>query len=537
MNKAVSINLAGFLFNLEEGAYDKLSRYLKQIKSYFKTSEGADEIIQDIENRIAELFQERLKSKQVVLEIDVDEIIAIMGAPETYSDGGEPEETASQEQKFNSDSNTYEHRRLYRDPEEGMLGGVCTGVGYYFGIDPVWLRLAFVIALFLFGSGPLLYLILWIILPRAQTTAEKLRMRGEAVNIENIERRFKEELDRFKKKAEDFGAEAEIKFKRENVGNRASNFIEELFTSIMRAGSKLVRLLGRSLGLFLFVLGIAVLITFLNTIWGSGTSIYFNEGNSINVTPDSILPVFLNEGWQMQLAQIGLILVILCPIIGLLISGTRLLFYPKLTLPYVGSVNGFLFVTGLVCLVASSIMVMRSFRSQATIVETIELPQTKGDTLNVQVQPGEEVHLNSQMHFGRLSMYFIDGEQFVQGKARLRAIPSEEEFASYKVIRSAKGEDKKGAASSAKATKYYVNSKADGIQLNAFYQLENGHKWRDQRLDYEISIPIGTFVTWKGLQNIDAEIPCELNDENCDFERGVWKMTSNGLEPIYSKEI
>jgi phage shock protein PspC (stress-responsive transcriptional regulator) len=183
MNKTISINLSGMLFYLEENAYNRLFQYLNEIRQCFVGTDGGDEIIQDVEARIAELFAKYIVTKQVILEKEVDEVIGIMGEPEVYND----DETTTQqpiEEKENKDRDAI--KRLYRDSDDAVLGGVCSGIAYYFGIDPVWLRLAFVIALFLAGSGPLLYIILWIVIPKANTTAEKLQMRGEKVNIENI---------------------------------------------------------------------------------------------------------------------------------------------------------------------------------------------------------------------------------------------------------------------------------------------------------------------------------------------------------------
>ena len=123
MNKTISINLSGLLFNLEEGAYNKLSKYLSQLRRSFEKTDGCDEIMADIEGRIAELFSERLKNKQVILEREVDEVIAVLGAPEDYdtADDTEPgpsRQTANQRQEE-------PHRRLFRDPENAVLGEVC----------------------------------------------------------------------------------------------------------------------------------------------------------------------------------------------------------------------------------------------------------------------------------------------------------------------------------------------------------------------------------------------------------------------------
>ncbi|HPH83793.1 MAG TPA: PspC domain-containing protein, partial [Flavobacteriales bacterium] len=249
MNKTISINLSGMLFNLEEAAYERLHRYLQQIRKSFEGTDGQDEIVGDIESRIAELFAERLKNKQVILEQEVIDVIAIMGEPETYKD--EEEAPTSGSNPGNQNYDAYQSRRLFRDPDDAVLGGVCSGLGYYFGLDPVWLRLAFVIALFFAGSGPLLYIILWIVLPKANSTAEKLQMRGEQVNIENIERRIKEEAARFRERAEAFGEEARQGFKNANVHGRLGSFMEEFSAVFLGFFRRIILFMGRSFGVFL----------------------------------------------------------------------------------------------------------------------------------------------------------------------------------------------------------------------------------------------------------------------------------------------
>jgi phage shock protein PspC (stress-responsive transcriptional regulator) len=204
MKKTVTINLSGFIFHIDEDAYDHLSNYLSKIRGYFTDSEGQEEIMSDIESRIAEMFQEKItKNKEVINMTDVEKVIAVMGKPEDYLDESaqtETKEEANRQSSTGSATHTNTRtRRVFRDPDNEVLGGVCGGIGAYFNIVPLWLRLAFVVSFFVFGTGLLLYIILWIIIPEAKTTAEKLEMRGEQVNVSNIEKSIKEEIDNLKK--------------------------------------------------------------------------------------------------------------------------------------------------------------------------------------------------------------------------------------------------------------------------------------------------------------------------------------------------
>ena len=195
MKKAIKINLSGIIFHIDEDAYEKLKHYLDTISSYFSDKQESSEIIGDIEARIAELFQERVTQENQVIDLElVNEVINIMGNPEDIADSSE--ENVGGSSSFHE---TYERsRRFYRDPENSVIGGVCGGLGAYFGIDPLIFRLLFVIFFFAGGASILVYLILWIAIPKAETAAQKLQMHGERVNVSNIEKKVREEYDSVK---------------------------------------------------------------------------------------------------------------------------------------------------------------------------------------------------------------------------------------------------------------------------------------------------------------------------------------------------
>ena len=179
MNKTVNINLAGLFFHIDENAYAKLQRYLDAIKRSFTDAQGREEIIQDIEARIAELFSERVKNeRQVIGMTEVEDVINIMGQPEDYRLDEEIFEDEPAKQYKSTDSST---KKLYRDTEHSYIGGVCSGMGHYLHIDAVWLRIALVLlTIFSWGGFILIYAAFWIFVPEALTTAEKLEMRGKA---------------------------------------------------------------------------------------------------------------------------------------------------------------------------------------------------------------------------------------------------------------------------------------------------------------------------------------------------------------------
>jgi len=196
MNKVFNVNIGGLIFSVDDLAFDKLNSYITSIKSHFSKTDGKEEIIADIEARIAEMLREKLHSgKEVITMEDVDSIIQNMGRPEDFGDGESAETAGSQEKTQSNEyynpyrSGGYGHKRLFRDPDNKIIGGVCSGIAHYFGIeDPIWIRLAFVAVFFTFGTGFLLYIILMLIIPKAKTVTDKLEMRGEDVTINNIKK-------------------------------------------------------------------------------------------------------------------------------------------------------------------------------------------------------------------------------------------------------------------------------------------------------------------------------------------------------------
>lgn len=169
MKKAIQINLAGAVFHIDENAYELLREYLNSVERKFSRDPGGAEVIQDLESRMAELFTEKLKPHREVISLqDVREVLEVLGGP---SDMG------GSERNYRGDHHSYRrYRRMYRDDEDKTIGGVCSGLAYYFNIDPLLLRVLFVIGLFI-GFGFLLYLILWIALPLAQTPEQREEMR------------------------------------------------------------------------------------------------------------------------------------------------------------------------------------------------------------------------------------------------------------------------------------------------------------------------------------------------------------------------
>ena len=181
MNKTLSIGLAGFSFTIEEHAYIKLSDYLSALRSSLDATE-ADEVMHDIEIRIVEILREQMAKREVVNDEDVEKVIAQIGKPEVI----EEQEQAYFSEKTEKPRAFSGQKQLFRDPEGKILGGVSGGLGHYFGIDKVWVRLIFIILIFAKGFGLLLYPILWLVIPVANSASDFLKMKGKPANFDNL---------------------------------------------------------------------------------------------------------------------------------------------------------------------------------------------------------------------------------------------------------------------------------------------------------------------------------------------------------------
>ena len=317
MKKTININLAGFVFYIDEDAYEELQKYLKNIKTYLGNTEGREEIIDDIESRIAELFSE--KQKQVITLIEVSEVIEVMGQPEDYMSEDEIEEKTSYKSS---------NKRLYRDPDSTVLGGVCSGIGHYLSIDAIWIRLIF-LAMVWSGVSILFYFILWAIIPKAETTAQKLEMKGKAATFSNIEDYVRKGYENVK---DDF-KDVDFKGAGEKAKQGASGFfallgelISKLFSALGKVLSFIANILGKLLGVIILTTTVALIIA-LTVSFIIGSFIDINIGNDLLSIPGF---EFIRPDWGGPFHpiwyHISMMLTFGIPAFSLLLFALQLLF-------------------------------------------------------------------------------------------------------------------------------------------------------------------------------------------------------------------
>lgn len=208
MKKTLTVNLGGTVFHIDEDAYQLLDKYLSNLRIHFKKEEGSEEIMNDFEMRISELLNERVRLGHEVITIEhVEEVIKRMGKPEEiFENEGEGNQEGSKEHIHQEQEGSTGKKRLMRDPDNSILGGVAGGIAAYMGWDVTAVRIAMILLLILpyLHGVVFLYLVLWLVMPMARTAADKLIMRGKSVTLENIGKTVTNGFEKASDKVNDF---------------------------------------------------------------------------------------------------------------------------------------------------------------------------------------------------------------------------------------------------------------------------------------------------------------------------------------------
>ena len=306
MNKTISISLAGFSFIIEEQAYEKLNAYLQALRNSLEKDE-ADEVMYDIEIRIAEIFRENLDKREVVNSDDVEKVIAQIGTPEAIE--GQNEENAGQET-----SQEKTRKELFRDMKRGKIAGVCAGLAQYFGMDISLMRIIWILV-FIFTVGfvsVVAYVILWIVLPEAETASDFLKMQGKPINFDSLK----------------------------EAGQRVSSFYNENKSEIAKTGADIWKVARIVLGCIMAILAVKFLISlFLSLLvllggWDFQFLGMYEDLDEFNFIFD------LNDETRYVFMAIVTI-AILIPTIVFMALSTKL-FSPKTKIRYWGFLVGFL---------------------------------------------------------------------------------------------------------------------------------------------------------------------------------------------------
>ncbi len=517
MNKTVNINLAGIFFHIDENAYSKLQRYLEAIKRSFTDSQGRSEILLDIEARIAELFTERIKDeKQVISVKEVEEVIAIMGQPEDYIVDEEIFEDEPQPRQTHSTS-----RKLFRDTENAYVGGVSSGLGHYFGIDPLWVRLAWVILFFGFGTGILIYILLWILMPSAETTADKLAMSGKPVNITNIEQKVKEGFGNVKESIEDVADKIKNK-DYSKVGDRVQTTSRSFFDALGSIIMLFFNVIAKFIGVILIIVGACTLIGLIIGLLSLGVAdiFHFPGIDFANVIHSTNLPIWLVS--LLALFAVGI------PFFYLFILGLKIL-TNKLKSP--GRIANFallgLWFASIITFTIFAAREVKEFSREASVTEKQEINIATNDTLYVKMV-GNEMYSN---HLYRDYDFDIvedenDKKKIYSSNVRLIFNSTKDSLATVSVEKNARGDNYQNAKHRAEGVDYSYAFNNNELLLNGYFLTDTENKFRDQEVQLTVYLPEGSIV------NID--------DNTYSFHRNYSQykdIIDNGFEDHYLKVI
>lgn len=476
MNKTVNINLGGMFFHIDEDAYLKLTRYFDAIKRSLNNSSGQDEIIKDIEMRVSELLSEKQKSEKHVVGLkDVDEVIAVMGQPEDYR--------IEDEENANQSSNNYgagKHKKLYRDKEKGMIGGVATGLGHYFGIDAVWIKIIFLIFVFAgFGSGILAYFVLWIVMPEAVTTSEKLEMTGEPVTISNIEKKVREEIDSLSDKFKNADYD--------KMGNQVKSGAERISSSFGDFVMTVFKIFAKFLGVVLIISGISTLIMLLIGVFTLGTNIFidFPWQNFVEAGNFTEYPL-----WSFGLLMFFAVGI---PFFFLTLLGFKLL---SPNLKSIGNITKYtllaVWIISIAILTSIGIKQATEISYDNKVVEKKLFGIKSTDTLYIKFKYSD-YYAKSLNHYREFEFVqdSANNELIYSNDVRLHILHTDETVPFIQIEKSARGNSFTNAKKRAEKINYKFQISGNHLILDNYFLTDVKNKFRGQEVDIYLYVPEG----------------------------------------------
>lgn len=507
MNKTVNINLAGIFFHIDEDAFLKLQRYLDAIKHSFTDSQGRSEILSDIEARIAELFNERIQNDKQVVSINlVDDVIAIMGQPEDYIVDDEIFEDESINKKY---TKTEPIKKLYRDTDNSYIAGVAGGFSHYLGIDIIWVRLIWI--LFSFVSGGtfiLIYCICWALIPEANTTAEKLTMTGEAVNISNIEKKIKDGISIVSEKVKnvDFKKHGEslkegfenladnitetvksVNFEKQNsqLKGKSQNFFETIGDIIIY----FLRLFAKFFGAIMIFVGIVTLLALIIALFS------VNIINAVHIPGIDLINITHLTGVPEWLMSVLLFFALSIPFFFLFYLGLKIIVS---NLKSVGNSAKFillgLWVVSILSLAIIGVKQANEYSYNAHVTNENKLNITAKDTLRIKMNDTFFSTKNSYVNYNNFKLFKTDDGAKVIASTDIKFIvrSTQNKTGKIEIVKNAYGKSYDNAIDKARITSYNYELKNNTLVLDKQSTIDAHFNSGKKNVKIIIYLPIGT---------------------------------------------
>ena len=540
MNKTVNINLAGVFFHIDEDAYLKLSRYLEAIKRSFTDSQGRSEIISDIEARIAELFSERIQNEKQVVGIKlVDEVITIMGQPEDYLVDDEIFEDEPQPRQSYSSRTT---KKLFRDTVNSYIGGVAAGLSHYFGIDAIWMRLLWI--LLTIGSGGtfiLIYLIFWALVPEAVTTAEKLTMTGDPVNITNIEKKIKDGIDTVSEKVRNVDLKKHGEKIKEGIDSVSDNISETVKNvDFQKQGNKLksssqnffdtlgtiimffLKVIAKFIGVILIIVGISTLISLIVAFFTVGITdaVHFPGMDFIDAANSANIPLWLIS--MLIFFAIGI------PFFFVFYLGLKILVN---NLKSIGNIAKFtllgIWLMAIIGLFVIGVKQATEHAFDAKFMVKEQLDVTANDTLKINMVSDSNY---DGYYYRRNNNYRLvedeNGRTIISSNIRLVVRSTKDSLASMVIEKQARGSSYDIARNRAKNINYSYALNDGKLDLSSYLTTDIENKFSEQEVMVILYVPEGTVIY--------------ADDNTYSFHRNSSyynDILDNGMEEQYLKII
>ncbi len=528
MKKTFTINISGSIFHIDDDAFEKLQKYLHMLNLHFGAVIEGQEILQDIEARIAELFFEKTNNKvEVITDAMVEEVIARMGKPEDFMDMSEDEPAEKvQEESTIPDSDQKLRRRLYRDGDNRVLGGVCSGMGYYFNIDMVIMRVIFFLLFFLIGPfNLLLYFILWIAVPKAKTTVQRLEMKGKEATVTNIAQSIKEEVNEV--------GESYNKFMNSPSNEKGQSRIErfgDVLTSVLRVVLRVIVLI---FGVALIIGGIASLIGFVTSMAIGNSFLHggpWHFGWNSDVDMATLINNFVSPGaYTVSLIAISILVGI--PILLILFIGTKLLFRYKTNNRLIGLGTFGLWLVALIALIVVSVNQVGNFGKQTSQTITQKVDCTQCKTLYLETTDDlYESMIDNEISLDRMKIAMVNGDEKLLGHPRFTIEKSSTSEYLLLIKKQSRGSSTEDAQKNVEEIEYNFAVKDSTLTLDPYYFLKDGAKWRNQEIFMTLKVPEGKSVYLNGkMKTIIDNIENTENMWDGDMVGKTWTMTPDGL--------
>jgi len=502
MKRVETIHINGIVFSITDDAFIKLNSYLNTLSRKFEKEQEGEEIIADIESRISELFTERDGggSRVVTLE-DVLLVIETLGTPEDIADM-EADNTTGKTSSPRPSQTDKKSRRLYRDPDRRYLSGVCAGIAAWLGISPLVVRLVFVCLTFIWGISLAVYFILWMIIPQAKTTAQKLEMRGDPVNISNIEKNIRDN------------------FTESSINQSFHNFLDEAGAIFGKTFGVIGRIITVLLGLFLCGFGIFFAVSAIGLIFMQDLFFYNSvEWDFLSFT-ESLR--YLISPTSHALLAICAVIIISLLMLAIIFWGVKLIVGFKVRNKWLHFGMFFLWIAAIVTGFVVSLAETRNYIWQnEQIVDTTPIAAT--DTLFLSAKSSPLKLSNNPM-----DIYFDKDSQCFYGKPYLKIQKSQDEQISLRLSRHSQGQSKLDAYKYAEDITYKVDIIDSLLIFDPYFNIMPQNKWKFQTLHVTLFIPVGTVII------IDETISSARFHGKWTHLRSYknhhWVMTDKGLQ-------